>query len=110
MYTYVAWLRGFLWMWHFGYVEPRYSQFVGTDQIDDDDTVKNITATPATLCTQSMPRWNLLHRPVLSHPFPVPSLMHRLPPARRSDDRETSFDRKIKMLPATPAALATLCP
>ena len=32
MFTYVVSLRAFLWMWLFGYVEPKNSQCIGIDQ------------------------------------------------------------------------------
>ena len=49
MFQYVASLRGFLWMWLFGYVEPKNSQSIGIDQFCAGDNGKSTTATPATL-------------------------------------------------------------
>ena len=56
MFLYVASLRGILWMWLFGYVEPKNSQSIGIDQFCAGDNGKSTTATPAAMCSQPTPQ------------------------------------------------------
>ena len=56
MFLYVTSLRGVLWMWLFGYVEPKNSQSIGIDQFCSGENGKSTTATPAAASMIHTPR------------------------------------------------------